>query len=464
MSRSHRSTRRHFIKTLGAGVAAPFFIPNLISAPPSQRVRHASFGADGMASSDWLEFSNLPNVEIVCIAEVDLSRLSEVNKRYKTGAPKIYQDWREMLDKEHKNLDSVNVGTPDHMHAPMAMSAMQLGLHAYVQKPLAHDLYEVRRLTEYAREKKLVTQMGIQVHSEDKYRDAVALIRGGAIGKVKEVHTWSNKKWGDAEPPADKSDPVPAALNWDWWVGVCEPRPFIEGFYHPSKWRKQIDFGTGTFGDMGCHIYDPVFESLGVTAPVSVRSEGPAPGPKSWAINAKIRYEFPGTPFTEGKTVSVTWYDGDNIPPPEIIDQIGADEARELPSQGSIFIGTGGVMLLPHTEKKKPDGHGKMTSRPLRGPVLLPAEKFKDFARPKNETTSHWAQFINAIRGEGKASAPFDYSGPLTEAVLLGSVASFFPDTTLEWDAAKLEFKNAADANRHVRRSYRNGWEVNGLG
>src|SRR5207244_1618214 len=180
--------------------------------------------------------------------EVDASRLSKVKESAPDGSIKVYQDWRELLDKEHKNLDSVNVGTPDHMHAPIAMSAMQLGLHSYVQKPLAHDLYEVRRLTEFAREKNLVTQMGIQVHSDGKYRDAVALIRGGAIGKVKEVHTWSNKKWGDAEPPAGKSDPVPATLNWDEWIGVCEPRPFVAGLYHPSQWRKQIEFGTGTFG------------------------------------------------------------------------------------------------------------------------------------------------------------------------------------------------------------------------
>jgi predicted dehydrogenase len=463
MSKSLRTSRRDFIKTAGAAFAAPFFIPHLISAPPSERVRHASFGGDGMAASDWQKIASVPNVEIVSIAEIDAGRLGKIKEHYKTDAPKVYDDWREMLDKEHKNLDSVNVGTPDHMHAPIAMSAMQLGLHAYVQKPLAHDLYEVRRLTEFAREKKLVTQMGIQVHSDGKYRDAVALIRGGAIGKVKEVHTWSNKKWGDAEPPDDKNDPLPAGFNWDNWLGICAPRNFVSGFFHPFQWRKQIDFGTGTFGDMGCHIYDPVFESLGVNSPISLRSEGPAPHAKSWATNAKIHYTFPGTQFTDGKTVAVTWYDGDNIPPQEITDQLGKEEADELPEQGSIFIGTKGVMLLPHSEKRHPDANGKMTSRALRGPVLLSADHYKDYAMPKLPTLNHWAQFIDAVRGEGKTGANFNYAGPLTEAVLLGSVATFFPNTTLEWNGAKLKFKNNDAANKHIRRAYRKGWEVKGL-
>lgn len=455
------TNRRNFIKTLGAGIAMPLFIPNLFSAPPSRRIRHASFGADNMAASDWTKFAALPDVDIVCIAEVDSTRLDKVKEKFPDGKVKIYQDWREMLDKEHKNLDTVNVSTPDHMHAPQGMSAMQLGLHAYIQKPLAHDIYEVRRLTEYAKERKLVTQMGIQVHSSANYRNGVALIRSGAIGKVKEVHTWSNKKWGNAESPENREDPVPSTLNWDLWLGVCKARPFIKDYYHPRDWRKLIDFGTGTFGDMGCHIYDPVFESLGLTAPISVRSEGEAPSAYGWATNALIRYVFPGTKYTSGKTVSVTWYDGTRLPPEEVLAYLGDEE---MPGEGSIFLGTKGVMVLPHSEQRKPTGEGnKTTSRPLRGPILLPADNFKDYPMPKLETVSHWKQFIDAVRGEGKTSAPLSYAGPLTEAVLLGSVATFLPQTTLKWNAAKLKFDNSAEAGKHLRHAYRKGWEVKGL-
>ncbi len=196
-----RTCRRSFLKHLGAtGIAVPWFVRNLFSAPPSNRVRHASFGANGMAGGDMMSFAVLPNVQIVCVAEVDLGRLDLVKKHLPEGKVKVYQDWREMLDKEHKNLDTVNVGTPDHMHAPMAMAAMQLGLHAYVQKPLAHEIFEVRRLTETAREKGLVTQMGIQIHSAAYYRIGVQVIRDGAIGKIRQTHSWSSKKWEISAP------------------------------------------------------------------------------------------------------------------------------------------------------------------------------------------------------------------------------------------------------------------------
>jgi predicted dehydrogenase len=331
------------------------------------------------------------------------------------------------------------------MHAPMGMSAMQLGYHVYGQKPLTHDIYETRRLTLTARDKKLVTQMGIQIHSSWVYRLGVRLIRDLAIGKVKEVHTWSSKKWGDTDPMPAGGDPVPESLNWDLWLGVCAKRPFIgHGWYHPSNWRKRLDFGTGTFGDMGCHIYDPVFNALALTAPLSVRSEGPAPNDHSWAMNAVIPYVFPGTAYTEGETVKVTWYDGDAQPPKEVQALLGD---HKMPDQGSIFIGTKGNMVLPHVDK----------------PILLPADEFKDYPVPQVSDGDHWFQFVDACLGKGETGANFNYAGPLTEAVLLGSVATRFPNTTLQWDAAAVRFTNVPEANRYVRRKYREGWEVKGL-
>jgi len=439
------STRRRFLQAAALGsVGVPMFARHLLSAPPSNKIRHASFGAAGMAGSDMVSIGGHQNVQLVCVAEVDQSRLGMLKQHFGDQKVAVYQDWRRMLDKEGKHLDSVNVGTPDHMHAPMAMSAMQLGLHAYVQKPLAHDIYEVRRLTEVAREKKLVTQMGIQIHSAAYYRIAVKLVHQGAIGKVVESHSWSSKKWGDKGPPPNRQDPIPPGLDWDLWIGVCQPRPYIEGYYHPGNWRKRLDFGTGTFGDMGCHIFDPVFEALGLQAPLTVRSEGPAPDQWNWAINAVIHYEFPGSQYTADKTVKVHWYDGDQRPPKEVQELL---EGKPLPDQGSIIIGTKGVLLIPHVAV----------------PVLFPQKEFKDYKLPRDPGTSHTNQFVEAILGKTQTSAPFDYSGPLTEAVLLGGVATRFPKTTLEWDSANLRFKNSPEATALLRREYRKGWEVPGL-
>lgn len=444
MTRAQSPSRRRFLQqAAAASLAVPFFVRNLRSAPPSEAVRHASFGATGMAAADHQAICRHPSVKFVAVVDVDRERGEQAKKRFPDV--KVYQDWREMLDKEAKNLDSVNVSTPDHMHAPMGMSALQRGLAVYGQKPLTHDVFESRRLTEVAREKKLVTQMGIQVHSSNEYRTAVKLVQDGAIGKVTEVHTWSNKKWGDPSPRPETADMPPATFAWDQWLGVCSERPFIGGgYYHPGNWRKRLDFGTGTFGDMGCHIYDPVFKALALTAPLSVLSEGPAPSEHNWANDAIVHYTFPGTQFTAGKTVGVTWYDGDQRPPAEIVGRIGK---TELPGQGSIFLGTDGVMVLPHVAM----------------PILLPDEKFKDYARPQLEPVDHWHQFVEAVRGNGQTSASFDYSGPLTESILLGGIASRFPKTKLEWDAAKLRITNVSDANQFIRRTYRKGWEVAGL-
>jgi predicted dehydrogenase len=436
--------RRQFLKQLGtSALVAPFISRNLFAASANDVLRHASFGASGQAASDIESIMRSGFVKLVAVADVDLNHAESLKKKYPDI--KIYQDWRQLLDKEGKNIDSVNVSTPDHMHAPIGMSAIELGKHVYGEKPLTHDIYETRRLTEAARKKGIVTQMGIQIHSSLEYRLAVKIIQDLTIGKIKEVHTWSNKKWGDSDPRPDRNDPVPAGFDWDLWLGVMESRPFIGGgYYHPGNWRKRLDFGTGTFGDMGCHIYDPVFKALSLTAPLTVRSNGPTPSKWNWANNAMIEYVFPGTAFTDGKTVKVTWYDGDQRPPKEVKALIEDDN---LPDQGSIFIGTKGVLLLPH----------------IASPQLYPDAKFKDFKRPQIESHDHYIQFADACRGNGKTSAGFDYSGPLTESVLLGGVATRFPQTTLKWNAAKVQFDNEAQANQYLRRTYRKGWEIKGL-
>jgi predicted dehydrogenase len=436
-------SRRSVIKLLGTTAAgAPFVTSNLMAQSPSNTVRHACFGLGGMAGSDLAHISNCKNVEIVAFCDVDLAKAAPAREKFPKA--RFYQDWREMLDKEASNIDSVNVSTPDHMHASMGVSAMQLGKHLYGQKPLAHSLHEVRRMTEVAREKKVVTQMGIQIHSSVYYRMAAQVIQDGAIGKIKDVHTWSSKTWGDPTAKPDKTDPVPEGFDWNLWLGVRPERPFIGGeYYHPGNWRKRLDFGTGTLGDMGCHILDPIFESLKLNAPVSVRSEGPAPNAWNWAIDGKVIYSFARTTMTEGD-INVTWYDGASRPPAEIVALL---EGKPLPDQGSIFIGTEGVLLLPHISRLE----------------LFSKEKFKDYKLPRVTGADHWEQFIEACRGNGKTSAHFDYAGPLTEAILLGGIASRFPGATLKWNSPELKF-DLADANAFVRRDYRDGWKIPGLG
>ncbi len=431
MTTTSRVSRRTALRGLAAaGLAAPFVFRAYAHGAPNETLNHASFGANGMALADIGSLTASKHVQLVAVADVDMERTAAVRKRFPKA--RIYQDWRELLDKE-KGLNSVNVSTPDHMHAPITMRALQQGLHVYTQKPLTQTIYEARQLTRTA----------LQIHSHEVHRTVVAIIQAGTIGKIREVHSWSGKHWGDRKPRPDRSDPVPMSLNWSFWLGVAAERPFLRGYYHPGEWRKRLDFGTGTFGDMGCHILDPVFTALALTAPLSVHSEGGAPGPDSWGLDSQVRYIFPGTKFAVDR-VSLTWYDGDLRPPMNVRNLIGK---RRLNDQGSIYIGSEGVLYSPY----------------IAAPVLLPEEKFRGHKLPRPGHQDHYLQFVEACRGNDRTSTPFDYSGPLTESVLLGCLATRFRKRTLEWDAAKLQVTNVKEANAFVRRTYRKGWEVNGL-
>ena len=226
-------------------------------------------------------------------------------------------------------------------------------------------------------------------------------------------------------------------------VMALPPDPAIVGEAWRAEWRKRLEFGTGTFGDMGCHILDPVFGSMALTSPISVRSEGGAPNADNWGLDSHVIYTFPRTKYT-AETLTLHWYDGHARPPAEVRARIGK---RGLQDQGSIYIGSEGVLYAPYFDD----------------PVLLPAEKFSADAFKKQDGDDHYIQFVEACRGHGLTSAPFDYSGPLTESVLLGCLATRFPKMTLEWDAANLSVTNLREANAFVRRRYRKGWEVEGL-
>jgi hypothetical protein len=239
-------------------------------------------------------------------------------------------------------------------------------------------------------------------------------------------------------------DPVPAGFHWDLWLGVAPERPYLNGAYAPFIWRGTLDFGCGALGDMGCHIIDPPFDALKLGSPISVYTDGPGCTDDMFPTCEIIRYKFPGTEFTAGPTLPLTWYDGRHKPDPDLLP---ADGDQHLPGNGSIFVGEKGVMLLPHCD----------------APQLLPRKDFIDYKRPKLPPHDHWRQWTLACMGEDKASAGFDFAGPLTEGVLLGVLSSRFPEQKLLWDGGKLQVTNNPEANRFVRRQYRKGWEVKGL-
>ena len=431
-------SRRRFLQSVAAAAAVGPFL-SIPSRAAGKTLRHASVGASGQAFSDLNAFAKHPAFELVAVADVDLCLMAPLQQRF--PKVRVYQDWREMLKKERANIDSVNVSIPDHMHCAVALEAMRLGKPVYVQKPLCNTLHETRLLAEEARRRGLTTQMGIQVSSSKPQRYGEALVRSGIVGKIKEVHTFSNKSWGDdkALPAAD--DPVPASLAWDNWLGVSAPRPFKKGVYHPGEWRRRVGFGTGTLGDMGCHIYSPPYRALMLTSPISVTAYGPSPTEENWATKARVKLTYPGTQYTAGSTVDVWWYDGGELPPDAIREPIGS----RFPQQGSVVVGTDGLLVLPH---------GSVAA------FVLPDSKMAALPQIDLPDRDHYAEFIDVVLGGGKekCSANFSYAGPLTESVIIGNVAAHFTGETLEFDAKTLSFPRKRDANQFLTRSYRNGW------
>jgi predicted dehydrogenase len=433
-------SRRRFLQAVAASAAAaPFLSVRPRAAGPT--LRHASIGASGQALSDLKAFATHSSFELVAVADVDLCRFEALQQQFPKA--RIYQDWRELLDKEHSRVDSVNVSVPDHMHCLIAIEAMKRGKPVYVQKPLCNTLRETRLLTEEARRRKLTTQMGIQVSSSRSQRYGEALVRSGIVGKVREVHTFSNKSWGDEKPLPDATDPVPAPFEWDEWLGVSDPRPFKRGAYHPGEWRRRIGFGTGTLGDMGCHIYSPPYRALKLTSPVSVTAFGPTPTAESWATKAKVKVTYPGTEYTAGQTVDVWWYDGGELPPDAIREPVGS----RLPEQGSVLVGTEGMIVLPHLTGEA---------------FVLPQSKMAALPPMDLPERNHYHEFIDIVLGGGReaCSASFEYAGPLTESVLIGNVAAHFPGETLEFDGKALAFPKKPEANQYLNRSFRRGWNV----
>jgi predicted dehydrogenase len=432
--------RRRFLRHLGGSIlAAPFVTSGLLSASPNGKLRHASFGAGGMAWNDLNALVSQGNLEVAAVADVDRRTFARIREHFPQA--RCYQDWRDLLAEMGDQLDSVNVSTPDHMHGAQALGAMARGLHVYGQKPLAQNIAECRAVTLKARRLGLTTQMGIQLSSGFSERLVAEIVADGVIGEVREVHTFSSKKWGDTRPRPDRSDPVAEELDWDGWLGVAEDRSYINNYYHPDNWRRRRDFGTGTLGDMGCHIFSAWFRALGLTAPISVQATGAPLDRYNWGTDSRVDYLFPGSEWTGGRELPVIWYDGDLRPPQEVVDSVGGN----LPAQGSVLVGSEGVLLAQLDAT----------------PRLFPEEKFAGYRYPRLEPRNHYGEFVEVCRsGDGRApSANFEYGGLLSETVLLGCIASAFPGQTLGWDPAAMKI-DRPEADRLVRRSYRPGWEL----
>jgi predicted dehydrogenase len=377
--------RRRFLRS-AAAVSAPLFVPaSVLSRSPNGKLNHACIGVDGMGWGDLVELASHERLQVVAICDVDVSRMEKASQRFPQA--RRYQDWRELLDAEADRIDSLNVTVPDHMHAPISMSAMQRGKHVYCQKPLTHNVAEARALRLAAQRAGVTTQMGNQIQSHGFYRTAVAMIQQGMIGKIKELHAWTSAQFPQRGRPVEQ-DPLPRMLDWDKWLGVAPVRPFKSGVYHPFNWRGWQDFGGGAIGDFGCHILDSPFKALGLTAPTSVRAEVPS----EWADNESwnrenwpdwemIHYQFPGTTMTAQSTLDVFWYDGGKQPEVELFGFEQAD--RRPPGSGSLWVGEDGKLLLPHVGE----------------PELLPGSKQAAAPRPQVVGMNHYHAFVDACLG-----------------------------------------------------------------
>jgi predicted dehydrogenase len=295
-------------------------------------------------------------------------------------------------------------------------------------------------MQEIAAKKRVVTQMGTQIHSHESYRTAAHMLQQGAIGKVKEAHLWVGSVWsGPKNGPPSKGDEVPAYLDWNLWLGVAPERPYVNDLYHPRNWRGWRDFGTGTLGDMGCHLFDPLFTGLGLKAPIEVVSHGAKHRAETFAPDCDVTLTFAGTPGTADR-VTFRWTNG-AIKPGVAREQF--PEGIDLPGSGSFVVGENGVMLLPHWSLPTFYRDGKQLD--------IPVESVG--------SVDHYHEWANACRGDGVTSTPFSYACPVTEAVLVGTIAGNFPDQPLKWNSADMTFDND-EANNLVKRTYREGWEI----
>ncbi len=454
MKRQYPSfSRRKFIQTTTtAAIGASVILESCIKKRP---LNHASIGVGGMMGlNDLKNFVSHTDVNIIAICDVDKNMLEKASELVPEA--RQYSDWRELLEKEAGNIDSVNVTVPDHNHFIIAWNAIQKGKHVYCQKPMCHNVAEVRKLTEASVQNGVVTQLGTQHASSANDQRAVKLIKDGAIGKIKHVYLCSNRpgaveNYRLAGPRPEKGEAVPETLNWDSWIGTAPMREYAPKIYHPWLWRGWLDFGTGWSGDIGCHIFDAVWKGLDLNAPKSVIAnvqkswmESPDRRADNWPQGNHITWMFPGNEQTEANELPVEWFDGEFFPPQEIMDLFPGDP---YPPESAMLVGTEGSLLVAHANDL----------------VLLPQSKFADYKLPKFKDRNHYHHFVDACLGNENTESHFAQSGPMTEAILLGTVAIQMPDTLLQWNAKNMKFPNHPEAEKLLSREYREGWKTAGF-
>lgn len=431
---SRNVTRRDFIKSTTAGAAAISTGIWTGAAPAATRSvnEKLNIACVGTANRALADINGVNTENLVAFVDVDANFLGRISKDY-PGA-RLYSDYREMFDAEDEKIDAAVVATTDHHHAPATIRAIRKGLHVYCEKPLTHTVHEARVIAEAAKTHGVATQMGTQIHAENNYRRVVEIVQSGALGDVTEVHVWVGKGWGGGERP-EKGQQPPENLNWDLWLGPAPARPFYPGVYHPGNWRRWWDFGQGTLGDMGCHYMDLPFWALKLRHPTTIEAIGPEVHPETCPLGLTVNYEFPSR--GDLPPVKFTWYDGDMIPK-EV-------RGQRVPANGVMFVGTEGMMFADYGNYK-----------------LFPADKFSSFTPPEQTippSIGHHQEWIKACKDGSPTLCNFDYSGALTESVLLGNVA-FRLGKKLEWDAANLKVTNAPEAASLIKKEYTTGWEV----
>jgi predicted dehydrogenase len=424
-------TRREFLAQAGL-LGGIVILPSRVlgragQTPPSEKLNLACVGVGGMGFND---LKNWSDENVVALCDVDDRRAAEAFKLY-PNVPR-FKDYRVMLDRMAKSIDAVTVSTPDHMHAPIALAAMQLGKHVYVQKPMAQTIAGVRRLTEAARRYKVVTQMGIQMHGSEGIRLVREWVQAGLIGEVREVVCWTNRPtWPQGMEALPPAEPVPPELDWKLWLGGAADYAYNKA-YLPGIWRGWYAFGAGALGDMGTHIFDYVSFALDLGVPSAITAEAADRSPVAFPRSSTVVYEFPARgPLPP---VKLTWYDG-NLPPPR-----PREWEQDLPMNG-VMIG-----CILYGDK------GPIWINDEYSPRLLPLQRMKDLKDTMPPKTlprmpgGHYQNFARACKGEEKTEAPFDYAGPLTEIVLAGAIAQRFPGQRLVYDPRRMKFTGNADA------------------
>lgn len=444
--------RRTFLINTAIAASGVAVLP-ACAAPVAKKdmLRTAHIGVGGMGMEDLKAMASHAAVKVTALCDVDSRALMAAQKLFPEAT--VFADYRKLYKEMGNEIDAVVVSTPDHTHAPASLQAMELDKAVYCQKPLTHHVSEARAMRKMAEDKKLITQMGIQVHSFYDYKMATLLIQSGIIGKVNTVRAWSPKNWGYDGPEPEGSDDIPEYLDWNLWLGTAPKRPYKDGVYHPGNWRKLLDYGCGTLGDMGVHIFDTPYNALALDIPRTIKNECRAPNGFGFPEHNVVTYEFPGTKYTS-ENFKWVWYDGSGAPASH--EDLVLPDGEKLPEQGAMFIGEKGRLLLPHfMELPRKIVNGNYVDITKEIAKVETSERvgapIRDYAE---ESKLHYHQFVDACLGKGQCTAPFSYAARLTETILLGVIAGRFPNQTLHWNSETQTF-DQAEANAFLGGDYR---------